>query len=53
MLQLQWAHNSVGDTSKSRIALKKRSNDNKSRDLCVAKIDQMMSFVFKNDEFCI
>ena len=25
---LQWAHNSVGDTSKSKVALKKRSNNN-------------------------
>ena len=28
MLQLQWAHNSVGDTSKRKVALKKRSNNN-------------------------
>ena len=26
MPQLQWAHNSVGDTSKSKVALKKCSN---------------------------
>ena len=31
MLQLLCAHNSVGDTSKSKIALKKRSNNNKKQ----------------------
>ena len=28
MLQLQWAHNSMGDTSKSKVTLKHCSNNN-------------------------
>ena len=33
MLQLQRAHNSVGGTPKSKVALKKRSNDNEAGNL--------------------
>ena len=41
MLQLQWAHNSAGDTSKSKTALQKRSNKPCKWDCCCVTVSDI------------